>query len=225
MKLIADIREDQKRVKYFNDFFRETTVEVVPGTLPVCDYVVENDDKILFGIEFKTYSDFVSSMKNGHLVSQLMDMQEMENPYLFIVGDYFSWRKAAARKGLCNVTLSQMSGFQTSITARYKTKVFYFYSLKEAAEAIKHLIKIHMGLDHTQGKMPERKTRTENPNLDMYLALPGIGAKKAEQLLKLKFAEFARLCRYEPDAKKEIKLKTGATVSEATIDYIKALYP
>lgn len=224
MMLLTDSREDPKRVKYFTDYFKDTLVEVVPDTMPVCDYLVKHEGKILFGIEYKTYDDLVSSMKNGHLVSQLVDMEEMENPYLFVVGDFFSWRQTSSRKGYYDVTRSQISGFLTSITTKFKTKLFFFYSQKEAADAIKHLMKLHLGLEHSQEKLPERKTRTGNPNKDMYMSLPGIGAKKAEQLLKIKFAEFMRLCRYEQDAKKEIKLKCGVSVSDTTINYVKALY-
>ena len=78
--LLMDKRECQKRVAAIKSKLKATTIQTEDATLEVCDYIVKNDDTILFGIEWKTYDDFISSMKNNHLTSQLVDMEGMEHP-------------------------------------------------------------------------------------------------------------------------------------------------
>lgn len=224
--LLMDKRECQKRVAAIKSRFKETVVKTEDTTLDVCDYIVKNDDVILFGIEWKTYDDFVSSMKNNHLTSQLVDMEGMEHPYLFIVGNYWSWKKTINYKTNINVTREQIAGFLTSIAGRYKTKVIHYESTKEAIEGILHLAKIHTeeGVQHTQIKLPERVTRSGNPNIDMYLALPGIGLAKCKAYSnKIKFSDFVNTCKYDSEARTTFNNKYAISVPQKVIDYCREL--
>ena len=100
MLLRIDNRENPARVKHVVSSFNETAISTEITQLDVCDYVGVDKDKILFGIEYKTYDDFTSSIANGHLVSQLNDMEGMEHPFLFVVGSYAKWITKPVRANL-----------------------------------------------------------------------------------------------------------------------------
>lgn len=224
--LLIDKRECPKRVSNIKSKLKATTIETEDATLDVCDYIAKKDDTILFGIEWKTYDDFVSSMKNNHLTSQLIDMEGMEHSYLFIVGNYWSWKKTINYKTNINVTREQIAGYLTSMAGRYKTKVIHYETTIEAIAGIIHLAKIHTedGIEHTQIKLPERVTRSGNPNMDMYLALPGVGLAKCKAYShKIKFSDFVNTCKYDSEARTTFTNKYAISVPQKVIDYCREL--
>ena len=94
MKIIIDQRESQKRIDNAIEMFESKLVDSEIGVIEVGDYLLVNDeDQVIGAIEYKTYDDFVTSMLNGHLESQLKDMDKYNNPFLFVVGTYGMWRK------------------------------------------------------------------------------------------------------------------------------------
>lgn len=230
--LLMDKRECPKRVKEIKAKLspvsvNHETIQCEETTLDICDYVFKNNDTILFGIEWKTYDDFVSSMKNNHLTSQMIDMENMEHSYLFIIGNYWSWKKTINYKTNINVTREQIAGYLTSLAGRYKTRVVMYETTTEAIAGMIHLLNIHLeGEDkiHTQVKMPERVTRSGNPNIDMYLALPGVGLAKCKQYShKVKFSDFVNTCKYDSDAKTTFTNKYSISVPQKLIDYCREL--
>ena len=219
--LIMDKREDSDRRSAVRKVFAGTTVSILEEMNDICDYIAKDDTNILFGIEWKSYDDFISSMRNGHLQSQLLDMENMEHPYLFIVGNYKSWVSSHSRLKIPDVSRDSIAGFLTSISVRYKTRVIMYESTPEACRAIKHLFEIHTGIRHEQVKLPERRTRTGDPNMDMYLALPGVGPAKAKKYSSMKFSRFIMCCiSGDTDS---IKSTCGLSVSKSLQEYVNKL--
>lgn len=223
MKLVMDKREHETRRRKFQKFLSETPIGYEEGTLDVCDYVAYDGDTILFGIEYKSYSDLVSSIGNGHLKSQIIDMEGMENPYLFVVGNYHDY---LSKPQYSNVSREMVIGFLTSINARYKTRVFCFETEMEAIRGIVHLFKIHSEPDkvHLQDKLPERKIRTGNPKRDMFLSLPGVGNDRCKKYMdKISFVQFITICKFDGTAKQTLKKDFGISVSDSLIEFCRQL--
>lgn len=226
LNLLIDKRECPKRVSSIKSKLKATSITTEDTTLDVCDYLMRDGETILFGVEWKTYDDFISSMKNNHLTSQLIDMEGMEHSYLFIVGNFWNWKKTINYKTNINVTREQIAGYLTSIGARYKTRVIHYESTSEAIAGLIHLAKIHTesGVEHTQVKLPERVTRSGNPNVDMYLALPGVGLAKCKTYSqRLKFSDFVNTCKYDSEARKTFNNKYSISVPQKLIDYCREL--
>ena len=104
--------------------------------------------------------------------------------------------------------------------------VIHDESIREAIEGILHLAKIHTeeGVSHTQIKLPERVTRSGNPNIDMYLALPGIGLAKCKAYSnKIKFSDFVNTCKYDSEARTTFNNKYAISVPQKVIDYCREL--
>lgn len=141
-------------------------------------------------IERKTVIDFIQSIRNGRLETQLIDMDNMGNegwkPYLFISGKFNNlFKEAPYIKGW---TVNHTIGSLMSIGGRYEyIKVFQFDNDNQLAKGIFSLIE-----KSSKGKKIEavgiRHSKTKNvlnPNFDLYMRLNGIGEKKANSYLNI----------------------------------------
>lgn len=220
-KIVIDKREKEERKEVITNFFSKMKDCVVTeDTIEVGDYLVYQDSNLLFAIEWKTYSDFISSIQNGHLASQLDDMDQYPMGYLFITGNYVDWVKKSKKLHI-HISREQISGFLTSIAGRHNTRCVMYESEQEGVNGILKLISIcnGKGLDV---KLPERHKTTGNPNIDMFMALPGVGPKKAVSYsISMSFYEFLTKCKQ--DNCKEIFKCMGVSVSQPIIDYCKKL--
>lgn len=211
IKLQCDIREDRDRVDTIHSLFKDI-VTIEQTQIAVGDYVFYNDEnKVLFAVEWKTYEDYVSSIKNGHLQSQLNDMDAYEHSYLIVTGTFQSFIKKAKKLGLF-ITKEQINGFKTSVAGRHKTKLIHYDTEKEGMLGLLKLLSIHKG-DIGSEIIPERHKYTGNPNLDMFLSVRGIGTKTANELLKqYTFTQFVSECK-----------KGNVKVSKSVKEYINKL--
>jgi len=223
IKIVIDKREKDERRKKIKDVmdYLEGSV-VTEDTLSICDYLVYKDDGILFGVEWKTYNDYVSSIMNGHLKSQLNDMEECKFPTYLIVTkyDYRQWRISHAD---IHVTKEQIDGFTTSVAGRYKTKMVAFDSESNGVDGLLKLITIHMGHNPiTDIQLPERKKRTGNPSMDMYLSVPGLGPKKSKDLCdRISFYELLRMVK-ESETRRDIR-RDGISIPPNSYEFMKSL--
>lgn len=223
IKVVIDKREKKDRRDFIEDRFSTfKDVSTVEDTIPVGDYLVMKDDGVLFAIEWKTYSDLVSSIQNGHIQSQLDDMDNYDRPYLFVTGTYKQWISKAKRYGI-HVSKPQIMGFITSVAGRHKTKLVQYDSEGEAVDGMIKLISIHSG-DATQDtiKMPERVKRSGDIHADMMLCVPGLGAKKVKAIREanITFSDLLDMCRKNNGS--SIKIN-GVSVSASTVDYLARL--
>lgn len=219
MKIVIDNRESKKRIAKAQSVFDSALIENDVSTIEVGDYLLyNNNNEVVAAIEYKTYNDFVSSMINGHLESQIQDMEEYTHPYLFVVGTYGQWRKRSP----INVSKKSIEGFMVKVLCTYKTRLIQFDSETEALDAMIMLLN-RSRKDKGDIRLPERHKTTGNPVLDMYLAVPGIGPSKADEYSKhLSFISFINVCKLA-DAKNIFKRAYGITVTESVIEYCKTL--
>ena len=92
MKVVIDSRE-KNRVQSASKYYKEQGLEIEIAELPVGDYVF--DDKVCF--EFKLISDFISSIQDGRLYNQTVNMSENYNHHFIILhGDLYTRHKCLA---------------------------------------------------------------------------------------------------------------------------------
>ena len=83
MRIRIDNREDNRRIKSAEKYFRKSNNETIVETLTVGDYVFE--DKVCF--EYKRADDFIGSIIDGRVFKQARNMQQYPFSYVLIVGD------------------------------------------------------------------------------------------------------------------------------------------
>lgn len=222
-KLLIDNREQNKRIAAIKDRFTKTTISTEVSVLPVGDYIGMGDENILFSVEWKSFDDLVSSIRNGHLSSQLIDMEQFNYPYLFVIGNYWTWKKKHANMA-GSFSYNSYVGYIVSATARHKTKIIIFESDREAIDALIHLFKIYSGCESDMScKMPERVRRTGDKQSDMFLMLPGVGPKKFNIWKnKVTYLNFLKICQMD-DAGKVFINEYNIKVPESVIDYCRGL--
>ncbi len=174
--LYIDINEKNMAKRVLKEA-EKRKIEAEIKRLTVGDYLWDN----YLVIERKTVSDFVNSIRNGHLETQLLDMQQYEHAFLFISGDF----RSLYFKNVRNWTVNHTIGSLCSIAARYDVKILQF---PNDSQLIKAIFKIKEKVD--KGKkmnavIRHKKTLNKvNPNFALFLAIPGIGEKRAELLTK-----------------------------------------
>lgn len=222
-KLLIDNREHNKRISNIQDRLTKTTILNEVTVVPVGDYIGMCDENILFSIEWKSFDDLVSSIRNGHLSSQLIDMEQFNCPYLFVIGNYWTWKKKHSHM-TGSFSYSNYIGYLVSATARHKTKIIVFENDAEAIDAIVHLFKIYSGCEADAScKMPERVRRTGDKQSDMFLMLPGVGPKKYNAWKdKITYLTFLRVCQMD-NAAKVFMNEYNIKVPNSVIDYCKGL--
>lgn len=172
--LLIDANEKDMAKKVLKEA-EKRKIEAEIKRLTVGDYLW--DDFLV--IERKTVSDFVNSIRSGHLETQLLDMQQYEHAFLFISGDF----RSLYFKNIKNWTVNHTIGSLCSIIARYDIKVLQF---PNDSQLIKAIFKIKEKVDKgkkTKTVIRHKKTLNKvDPNFALFLTIPGIGEKRARIL-------------------------------------------
>ncbi|MEM0360205.1 MAG: ERCC4 domain-containing protein [Candidatus Diapherotrites archaeon] len=172
--VFADHRERDCKV---TDFLESMGCEVKKMQLEIADYVISNT----VAIERKQAQDFLNSLLDGRLFSQLVFLAESYNqPLLLIEGrshEIFS---------LSNVHKHAIIGALTSIALNYRIPVLFAETERETAEFIYVIAKRLQ-----EGKDKEIALRKGRPGLTLeeqqrYVveSLPLVGPKTAKRLLE-----------------------------------------
>jgi ERCC4-type nuclease len=173
MKVIADSREPAKIIKQCRQHFPELEVETLPCSDFCCGRV---------GVERKTVKDFAGSIRDERIFTQAESMvQSFDRPFIIIVGSFkqlyydknYKWFTANVRRGTL-ASLRARTGINIYNVANH-TKFFE-----------------ELALLFEKGNKAKRKLNTikrVTPHHDDYYIraigeLPGIGYKRAEELLK-----------------------------------------
>lgn len=181
--LIIDTREPIK--KKVEKLAKEKGFETKVENLQVGDFLWQDENII---IERKAIGDFISSIKSGHLFSQLRDMQQYSERYLFISGRASDYKKAQHFNGK-NIGLSvdQEISIKNSIVGHYDVKMVEYDNDTQLIKGIfslrEKVLKRCNG-----GDAPieiERTTKHPNKAVQMYMSIDGMGQKRAEALAEL----------------------------------------
>lgn len=228
MKVTIDSAEPKKRRDVADEFFSTcpSVTSVTIGKLPVGDYLFTTEDGApLVAFEYKMFADLVNSFNNGHLESQIIDMDQYEYPFLLVCGTYSQWCKRSYRSSF---TLSELTHIRSEC-ALHHTRLIeadtvpqsmkLMFSIARKVNALKGAI----SCPSEQFKLPERKTRTGSAETDLWLYLRGVGRKTYDSLEgKLTFREMISYLDRE-DPRKDIFNEKGVVVPRATIKYLKEL--
>jgi ERCC4-type nuclease len=195
-KVICDYRE--KNCLVISELIH-SGLEVDFKNLKVGDYFV--NDVV---IERKTVSDFISSMINRRLISQLKGLNQYKNRLLIIEGideqDLYSEEYSEEKMG---IHPNSVRGFLLSIIIKYKVPIIFTKNYKDTAKFISILSKRkpkELSLNIS------RKTLDKKERLQFILeGFPGIGPKTAKKLL----GHFKTLKNITNASKEELKEVIG----------------
>jgi len=201
LKILIDYREKNSLV-----ISELVSLGIIPEftALKVADYIVKGT-----AIERKTVSDFISSMLNRRLISQLEEMQQYESRLLIIEGvdeqeiysDEFS--EQALKQG--GLHPNSVRGFLLSILLKYKVPIIFTKNYSDTARFISVLLK----KQETEPPLNAKKKALNKKEQLQYIleGFPGIGPKTARKLLK-KFKTIKNIFNAsEEDLKSELGKK------------------
>ena len=178
MKITIDSRE-QSRIKSATTYYKQQGHEVEIQEEQVGDYIF--NDKVVF--EFKTISDFVSSIQSGRVFNQAINQSETyDYHYVIIQGDEHSRAKALAMsRNYREVTYFQYLGAIASLN-RYTTVIeSYSPFINEAYYRMMITAKKCLQNKPIVKKFPRKD---KNPAFN-YLAycIYGVSAKRAKDIV------------------------------------------
>src|SRR3989339_1246212 len=140
--------------------------------LKVADYIIKG-----IAIERKTVSDFISSMINRRLLSQLEEMQQYENKLLIVEGIYEKELYAENNGG---VNPNAIRGFLLSIVLKHKIPLIF---TKNAEDTAKYLLTISKKQDKEISLINKKKSKNEKEQIQFIIeGFPGIGPKTSKKL-------------------------------------------
>jgi len=177
--LIIDSKEPDCIIKLVQEYFKlytETKVE----SLPVGDFLYKVENKLIC-FERKSYSDFVSSLQSGHLIKQMIQMEQYENSYL-LISEYPMFNDAW--------TANHHTGAIASLSVRFpKIKILHLNTDKSLIYAMRAIIeKTDDGKEVTikDTELLRKQLTPEHLHMRLLTSFSGIGLIKAEKYLQNK---------------------------------------
>lgn len=138
-------------------------------------------------IEAKSVDDLFQSMRNGHLMRQLDNMDANNNNYgLVIWGDISGYLHRAHQRGstiTASQALKQMTGFLGRVVADFGCLI---YRAPNASEAAAFMVALHEKTykrASRHGAQAVKRVSTNDVRVDMLLTIPGIGAEMADAIV------------------------------------------
>jgi len=170
VRIIADYREKGSNVlKELLD-----NVNLSLEKLAIGDYLLSSK----VAVEFKTIPDFVDSIIDGRLLSQLKELKKYERPLLIIEGtdDIYSVRK---------IHPNSIRGMIATITVSYGIPIIQTRNAKDTAEYLISIAKREQSEEKNEIQHHYKKPETIKEQQEYFVsALPNIGMGGARPLLK-----------------------------------------
>lgn len=139
-------------------------------------------------IEAKSVDDLFSSMRSGHLMRQLDNMDaNADNFGLVVWGDINHYVKNARERGSTitnSVALKQMTGFLGRIVADFGCLIYRAPNVGEAAQFMVALHEKTFKRASRHGAQAVRRVSSNDVRKDILLTIPGIGADMADAILE-----------------------------------------
>jgi ERCC4-type nuclease len=171
-KVIMDYREKNSMV--YSELVN-LGIEVEIRELKVADYLVKD-----IAIERKTVSDFISSMINKRLSSQLNSLQQYKNRLLLIEGtdEHELYSHEIPEKG---IHPNAIRGFLLSIIFEHKTPIIFTKDSEDTAKFISVLAR----REKKEASLNVSKNNLNKKERMQFIleGFPGIGPKTAKKLL------------------------------------------
>ncbi|MGY6520129.1 MAG: ERCC4 domain-containing protein [Mongoliitalea sp.] len=174
LEIYLDHREPEELMHTFLSFGNAiiTRKHLYAGDIEMDDYLV---------IERKTLPDFFQSLKDGRLFSQVKRLQKLSKPTLLVVED--------EKQGIHQHRFRQ-AAFQSllfSIQWKFRIPVFFTRNILETVSLCFYCYRSFAGKKQSLGSLcAPRKKRVSSREiqLDMLARIPGIGKRRAMELLK-----------------------------------------
>lgn len=200
--IIADDRENSVAKK-----LSKMEVTVRKNRLDVADFLVSERT----AVERKSASDFVDSLVDQRLFSQMPDLQQFENPIIIIEGkDLYSHRE---------VHPNAIRGALASIAIDHGIPILWTEDEKDTAEMLKNLAKREQEEKDRAVAIRGTKTVKSEKELQQFVVagLPDVNTKLAERLLE----EFGSIQEIFTASNSELMNVKG--IGEKTADNIRSL--
>lgn len=213
MKIIADIREKNSLVIAE---LRHLGAEVELKHLNLADYIISPE----IAVERKTINDFVSSMINKRLQSQLIDLKKNFKAPLLIIEKEDN-QELYRPSGHPNIHENAVRGMLLSI-ANFNVPFIFTEGYEDTAKYLLLLAKRQLKPEQEISLSFKRKAFSKKEQLQIILeSFPGIGPATAKLILK-KFGSIKNFVNASPEQLKEIP-KLGKKV-EGIIKILEAKY-
>ena len=171
-KVTVDYREKNSLV--ISDLI-SLGIDVKFKELKVADYIAGN-----IAIERKTVSDFISSMINKRLLSQLENLKQYPNPLLIIEG--IEEHELYNDENGTGINANAIRGFLLSITLRHKIPIIF---TKNSEDTAKYISVILNKKEKEISFNAKKKSKNKKEQLQFIIeGFPGIGPKTAKKLLQ-----------------------------------------
>lgn len=150
-------------------------VEIEFKELKVADYLVNG-----IAIERKTVSDFISSMINRRLISQLEGLKQYDSPLLVIEGIYE--QELYSDTSDSGVHANSIRGFLLSIMLKHKIPILF---TKNPEDTARFILAILQKKEKENSLNVSRKSFNKKEQIQFIVeGFPGIGPKTAKKLLE-----------------------------------------
>ncbi len=138
-------------------------------------------------IEAKSVDDLFSSIRSGHLMRQLDNMDANDGNYGLVVwGEVKDYVKRAQSRGssiTVSQALKQMSGFLGRVVADFGCLIYRAPNVSEASQFMVALHEKTYKKASRHGAQAVRRVSTNDVRADMLLTIPGIGAEMADAII------------------------------------------
>ena len=170
--LKVDSRED----KMVLTLLEKERIDYEVVLLPVGDFVFEKKG---ICIERKTISDFVNSMRGGHLQKQLLQMDQFPHKFLLISGELKEYAMSDTKW-----TVEHHVGALVSCSVRYGVKVLTFNNDMQLIKAVGKICdKVEDGKSVSIYQTEVFRAKHDDLKMSLLMCFPGIGEKRAKKML------------------------------------------
>ena len=139
-------------------------------------------------IEAKSIDDLMQSMRNGHLMRQLDNMDANTGNFGLVIwgkiSDYVARAKSRGSTITYSMALKQMTGFLGRVVADFGCLIYRAPNPSEAAAFMVALHEKTYKRASRHGAQAIKRVSTNDVRLDMLLTIPGIGAEMADAIVK-----------------------------------------
>jgi len=192
IKIIVDHRE---RGSGITKKLVELGANVDLQSLDVGDYILSDD----VTVEFKTKKDFVDSIIDGRLLSQIKDLVKSLKPLLIIQGDEDIYSQR-------NIHSNAIRGMLSAITISYRVPIIFTKNAEDTANTLYIIAKREQDPTSNEFQMHTAKPLSLKEQQEYVVAaLPGVGASLAKLLLK-KFGSIKKLFNAKEEKMQKVSL-------------------
>jgi ERCC4-related helicase len=192
LKIVADHREKASGIiKHLID----EGVKIQLQKLDIGDYLLSED----VVVEYKTKADFVNSIIDGRLLSQIRELKKYSKPLLIIEGeeDIYSQR---------NIHPNAIRGMLSTIALDYRIPIIFTKNFQDTAGLFLTILKREQDPEKKDFQMHTFKPTTLKEQQEFIISsLPGVGSTLAKPLLK-KFKSVKKVINASEDNLKKINL-------------------